>query len=63
MVRYYRYSDLVKARIVNNRTTLSRWIKNYGFPAGVYLGPNTKAWPAEDIERWLAKRASEREVA
>ena len=45
MTKYYRYADLVEDRIVNNRTTLSRWIKNYGFPAGVNLGPNTKAWP------------------
>ncbi len=56
--RYYRYTDLVKAGIVNNRTTLGRWIKNYGFPRGVLLGPNTRAWPADEVDAWLAARAA-----
>ena len=61
--RYYRFDDLVDAGIVNNRTTLSRWTKNCGFPVGVMLGPNTKAWLADEVNAWLAKRAAEREVA
>lgn len=55
--RYYRYPDLVKVGIVNNRTTLSRWIKDHGFPAGVMLGPNTRAWPVDEVDAWLEKRA------
>ncbi len=56
MQKYYRFTDLKAAGIVRNRMTLSRWIKSQGFPAGVLLGPNTRAWRADDIERWLAER-------
>ncbi len=60
---YLRYADLVERQIVNNRTTLQRWIRDYGFPTGVLLGPNSRAWPADQVETWLEERASEREVA
>ena len=56
MQKYYRFTDLKAAGIVRNRMTLGRWIKSQGFPAGVLLGPNTRAWRADDIERWLAER-------
>ncbi len=59
---YLRYTDLVERQIVNNRTTLQRWIRNYGFPSGVLLGPNSRAWPADQVDAWLEERASEREV-
>lgn len=55
---YYRFPDLVARGIVSNRTTLARWIKQYGFPQGVLLGPNSRAWPVEEIETWLRARAS-----
>ena len=60
---YLRYTDLVQRRIVNNRTTLQRWIRDYGFPPGVLLGPNTRAWPADQVDTWLEARAAKREVA
>ncbi len=63
MNRYYRFTDLVDARIVKNRQTLSQWIKRYGFPRPVHLGPNTAAWPAEEVEAWLRQRAAERDEA
>ena len=56
--KYLRYHDLVERQIVNNRTTLQRWILKYGFPAGVLLGPNTRAWPADQVEAWLEARAT-----
>ena len=59
---YLRYGDLVERQIVNNRTTLSRWIKHYDFPCGVLLGPNTRAWPADQVETWLEERVAEREA-
>ncbi len=62
-VKYLRYRDLVDRQIVNNRTTLSRWIRDYDFPAGILLGPNSRAWSADQVEAWLEARASEREVA
>ena len=56
MQKHYRFKDLQAAGIVKNRMTLSRWIKLYGFPPGVLLGPNTRAWPADEVEAWLAQR-------
>ena len=53
---YYRFKDLQAAGIVSNRMTLSRWIKHCGFPPGVLLGPNTRAWPADEVEAWLKQR-------
>jgi predicted DNA-binding transcriptional regulator AlpA len=62
-VKYLRYRDLVERQIVNNRTTLQRWIRDYNFPAGLLLGPNSRAWPADQVEAWLAARAAETESA
>ncbi len=56
---YLRFADLVARQIVNNRTTLSRWIKNYGFPPGVLIGPNTRAWTDDEIEAWQEAKAAE----
>ncbi len=61
--RYLRYADLKERQIVRNRTTLSRWIKHYGFPPGVLLGPNTRAWPEEEVKAWLQARAAARWAA
>jgi len=58
-VKYLRYADLVERQIVNNRTTLSRWIRDYDFPAGVLLGPNSRAWRSDRVEAWLEARAAE----
>ena len=54
--RYLRYIDLQAAGVVNNRATLSRWIKNHGFPKGLLLGPNTRAWKEDEVEAWLQSR-------
>lgn len=61
--RYYRYNDLVAAGIIANRTTLARWIRDNGFPRGVPLGKNTRAWLAAEVDEWLEARAAEREIA
>ncbi len=61
MISYLRFDDLRDRRIVNNRTTLYRWIKERGFPIGILLGPNTRAWTEDEIETWLAARAAESE--
>ena len=57
MIKFLRYSDLQAAGIVLNRMTLSRWIRHYGFPPGILLGPNTRAWPADEVEAWIESRA------
>jgi predicted DNA-binding transcriptional regulator AlpA len=58
-MKYLRFADLVDRRIVNNRQTLSNWIKHHGFPAGIKVGPNTRVWPEDEVEQWIAGRRRE----
>jgi predicted DNA-binding transcriptional regulator AlpA len=52
-----RFDDLKERGIVKNRVTLYRWIRDEGFPPGMLLGQNTRAWREADIEAWLDSRA------
>lgn len=63
MTMLLRFSNLVERGIVNNRTTLHRWIDSNGFPPGIKIGPNSRAWPAEEVEAWIEARAAERNAA
>jgi predicted DNA-binding transcriptional regulator AlpA len=56
MEKLLRFNELKEAGIVPNRTTLQRWIKQNGFPEGVKLGPNTRAWSIGEVEKWLDSR-------
>src|SRR5215204_1348455 len=51
-----RFRDLNERRIVANWPTLLRLIERHGFPAGIRLGPNMRAWPEAEIEAWLESR-------
>ena len=53
---YWRFNDLKRHGIVNNRMTLWRWIKDQGFPEGVLLGPNSRAWLVQEVHSWLENR-------
>ena len=57
MSKLLRFRHLKERGIVDNRTTLGRWIKRHGFPPGILIGPNSRAWTEEVIEAWLAERA------
>jgi hypothetical protein len=59
---YVRYADLVAANIVGNWTQLLRLIELEGFPTGVMLSPNTRAWGLDDVRAWLATRPTARKV-
>ena len=48
-----RYRDLVALGIINNRATLSNWIRDRGFPLGQLTGPNTRTWSESEIRSWL----------
>lgn len=48
-MRYLRFSDLVASGRFSNRMTLHRHIKLGLFPPGTPLGPNTRAWPDEEV--------------
>ena len=62
-MRFYRFSDLVRLGIVSNRMTLLRWQRDQGFPQTVKLGPNSAAWPADDVDSWCRNRPTNRQVA
>jgi len=51
-----RFCDLKARGIVGNWVTLKRWIEREGFPPGVKLGPNTRAWPESEIDEWVVGR-------
>jgi hypothetical protein len=53
---YRRYRYLVEEGYVNNRATLKNRIKNNGFPPGVLLGPNDRAWTDEELADYVASR-------
>ena len=57
MSKLLRFRHLKERGIVDNRTTLGRWIKRHGFPPGILIGPNSRAWTEEVIEAWLVERA------
>ena len=53
---YVRYRDLVEANIVRNWPQLLRLIAIEGFPRGVLLSPNARAWGIGEVRDWLASR-------
>jgi predicted DNA-binding transcriptional regulator AlpA len=55
---YLRYPDLVAANIVTSWMGVSRLIDTEGFPPGVLLSANTRAWRRDEVEAWLASRPS-----
>ena len=57
---FVRYADLVTAGIVANWTTLLRLIDDEGFPPGIMIGPNMRAWRANEVTAWLEQRPSGR---
>lgn len=55
-MRLIRYPDLVAKGIVNSRMTLKRLIDDQGFPPGILVTPNARAWNEADVDTWLANR-------
>jgi Prophage CP4-57 regulatory protein (AlpA) len=55
-MKFLRFADLRDRGIVNSWPMLRRRIERDGFPPGRMLGPNTRAWSEQEIERWLASR-------
>jgi predicted DNA-binding transcriptional regulator AlpA len=56
MRKRLRYADLLKLGIVNNRATLSNWIRKLGFPRGQMTRPNSRSWGEDEIQAWLDNR-------
>ena len=54
--KFVRFVDLKAARIVDNWTQLKRIVETEGFPPGIMLAPNTRAWVITEVIAWLATR-------
>jgi len=55
-MKLIRYADLVAKGVVNSRMTLKRLIDNQGFPSGVLITPNARAWNETEVDAWIASR-------
>jgi len=59
---FVRYRDLLAAGIVGSWTQLERLIQEHGFPCGVMLSANIRAWRLDQVESWLDGRPTERKA-
>jgi predicted DNA-binding transcriptional regulator AlpA len=50
------FEDLKARRLFTNRMTLMRAINLHGFPPGIMVTPNRRAWFVDEVEQWLASR-------
>jgi len=57
-VNYLRFADLKARGVVRNWTTLSRLVREQGFPAGVRLGAQTRARDEAEVRRGWKPGAS-----
>jgi len=57
--QFLRFSDLKARQIVSNWPTLRLMIQLHGFPPGILLSPNRRAWPLHEVETWLAARPTQ----
>ena len=57
-MRLIRYPDLVEKGVVKSRMTLHRLIRDEGFPPGVLVSPNSRAWIEEEVDAWVMSRPS-----
>jgi hypothetical protein len=59
---FVRYRDLQAAGIVGNWVQLRVLIDEHGFPPGVLLSPNVRAWDASEVKAWLDARPVQRKL-
>jgi predicted DNA-binding transcriptional regulator AlpA len=62
-MKLIRYEDLVAKGVVNSRMTLKRIIDIHGFPPGVLVTPNARAWNEEEVDAWIAARPTARKAS
>jgi predicted DNA-binding transcriptional regulator AlpA len=55
-----RFRDLVAAKVATNWPQLLRMIDQEGFPEGIWLSSNIRAWEINQVRRWLAARPTAR---
>lgn len=54
--RFITFEQLVERGIFNNRVTLDRAIKRYGFPPPYKLGGRRVCWNEAEVEAWTDSR-------
>ena len=54
-----RFRDLRRLGVVSSWPQLRYMQENYGFPVGLLLGANSRAWRASEVEQWLDCRPTE----
>lgn len=57
---FCRFADFQEAGITDNWPHLLRLIANEGFPTGVMLSKNIRAWDVAEVRQWLAARPTAR---
>ncbi|MGC2351623.1 MAG: hypothetical protein WA553_17560, partial [Methylocella sp.] len=62
-MRMLRFPDLIARGLFNSRMTLKRAIDTQGFPPGILITPNARAWDEIEIVAWLANRPTARKPA
>jgi predicted DNA-binding transcriptional regulator AlpA len=55
-MKFLRFADLKAAGIINSWPMLRRRIERDGFPPGLMLGANTRAWVEADVAAWIESR-------
>lgn len=61
--RWGRFRDLQEQGVVDNWPTLSRWIRDYGFPAPARPTPGTTLFDLDAVDRWLESRRNDPRAA
>jgi len=61
-MKLLRFPDLVAKGVVHSRMTLKRLIDLQGFPPGVLITPNARAWGEDEINAWIASRPAARKA-
>jgi predicted DNA-binding transcriptional regulator AlpA len=51
-----RFKDLRRLGVVSSWPQLRYMQENYGFPTGLLLGANSRAWRASEVTQWLGSR-------
>jgi predicted DNA-binding transcriptional regulator AlpA len=56
VMMYVDYHGLVSKGVFNSRMTLWRAIRDHGFPPGILITPNRRAWTEDEVGAWIALR-------
>ena len=55
-MKFLRFNDLKQRNIVRNWPTLVRLMNQHGFPTGIRISAQARAWEESEVEAWLETR-------